>query len=202
MLLFVEWMARRNGAREERGFRALAILLLLLLGLVLLSAVHRMRIYQASYGLTELRVYTVAFMAWLAPVLAWFAFTVLAGRRERFAPGALSLALVAVLALHVMNPDRLIARTNLERATRGLEFDVRHAVSLSDDAMPTLVRQMDAFPLADQCTLVRRIERRPDDWRSWNLSRWRMQALRREMGEEITRIKASCPDTSTSKEDV
>jgi hypothetical protein len=198
MLLLLEWVARRNTAVEERGFRALAVLLLLLLGLVLLSAVHRMRIYQASYGLTELRVYTVAFMAWLAPVLAWFGLTVLAGRRERFVPGALSLALLTVLVLHLLNPDQLIVRTNLERAARGLEFDARHAASLSDDAMPVLAQALDSLAPSAQCVLITRMERRPDEWRSWNLSRWRMRMLLREKQDQVARIKAACPDNTSS----
>lgn len=195
MLLFLEWVGRRSGPVEERSFHALAILLLFLLGLVLLSAVHRMRIYQQSYGLTELRVYTVAFMAWLGPVLAWFGLTVLAGRRERFVPGALSLAFAGVLALHLINPDRLIARTNLERAVQGLEFDVRHAVSLSDDAMPVMVKALEEFTPKQQCILVARMQRQPDDWRSWNLSRWRARNLLQTMEAKLATIQAGCQTT-------
>jgi hypothetical protein len=197
-LLFLEWIGRREGIREHRSFRALATLLLGLLGLVLLSAVHRMRIYQASYGLTELRVYTVAFMAWLGPVLAWFGLTVLAGRRERFIPGVLSLGLLAIVALHLINPDQLIARVNLERAARGLRFDVRHAISLSDDAGPVLARAMTSLAPADQCVLLHRMQRSPGDWRSWNLSRWRMRRVVEEMEGTPGRLKTICPKTTPS----
>ena len=198
MLLFLEWIGRREGAGEERSFRALAILLLGLLGLVLLSAVHRMRIYQASYGLTELRVYTVAFMIWLAPVLAWFGVTVLAGRRERFVPGALSLGFLTIAVLHLINPDQLIARTNLERMAQGQDFDVRHSISLSDDAMPVLVDALDSFSAANYCVLIGRMSRRPDDWRSWNLSRWRLRTRLQETEAKITRLKASCANIKPS----
>jgi hypothetical protein len=197
-LLFLEWIGRRDGAREQGSFRALGTVLLGLLGLVLLSAVHRMRIYQASYGLTELRVYTVAFMAWLAPVLAWFGLTVLAGRRERFIPGVLSFGLIAILLLHLINPDQLIARVNLERASRGHSFDVAHAASLSDDAGPVLARAMNSLALADQCVLVHRLQRSPDDWRSWNLARARMQAVLKDMEATTARLNPLCSKTTPS----
>ena len=57
------------------------------------SGLHRMRLYQGAYGLTELRLYTMAFMLWLGVVFGWFAWTVLRGHRERFAWGALTTAL-------------------------------------------------------------------------------------------------------------
>jgi hypothetical protein len=198
MLLLLEWATRRETASESRSFRALALLLLALLGVVLLSAVHRMRIYQASYGLTELRVYTVAFMAWLAPVLAWFALTVLAGRRERFMPGALSLGMAMILTLHLINPDQLIARTNLDRMARGQNFDIRHAITMSDDAMPDLLRSLDSFNPEARCLLLTRIVRAPGDWRSWNLSRSRVERMLDDMKETVARYKASCPTTPTS----
>jgi hypothetical protein len=199
LLLFLDWIGRRDDARAERSFRSLAILLLGLLGLVLLSAVHRMRIYQASYGLTELRVYTLAFMAWLALVLAWFGLTVLAGRRERFMPGVLSLGFLAILVLHLVNPDQLIMRTNLERALRGQDFDVEHAVSLSDDAMPDLMNALSSLPVADQCVVLHRLESRsPGDWRSWNLSRARTTSRLGERFPAIGPLASRCPQTTPS----
>lgn len=91
---------------ERRGllFRLLAGLQVGLLFVIMASAVARMRLYQAEYGLTELRFYTSAFMGWLAVVFLWFTVTVLRGRRRRFAGGALASAFMTVLTLHALNP--------------------------------------------------------------------------------------------------
>ena len=64
--------------------------MLLLLDIMLASALLRMRLYTAEYGLTELRFYTTAFMGWLVLVFGWFVATVLRGRRERFGAGAIA----------------------------------------------------------------------------------------------------------------
>ncbi|HET6343229.1 MAG TPA: DUF4153 domain-containing protein, partial [Gemmatimonadota bacterium] len=81
-LLAADWLVPVDSSRR-RLFRAAAALLLLLVTAVLASAAIRMSLYVSEYGLTELRLYTSAFMVWLAFVLAWFAGTVLRGRRER-----------------------------------------------------------------------------------------------------------------------
>ena len=83
------------------------------------SALQRVYLYVDEYGLTQLRFYVTAFVAWLAVVLAWFILTVLRGRRDRFAFGALVTAFAAVLAINAVNPDAFVARTNLDRMHDG-----------------------------------------------------------------------------------
>jgi hypothetical protein len=75
-------------------------------------------------------------MTWLAVVLVWFLLTVLRGRRDRFAFGALLSAFAAVLLINAMNPDALIARTNLQRLEEGKRFDACYLTTLSADAAP------------------------------------------------------------------
>jgi Domain of unknown function (DUF4173) len=175
LLLLADWLLRRERPRDELVFRILAGALLLLLGVVMVSALQRMRLYQREYGLTELRLYTTAFMVWLAVVFAWVAATVLRSRRDLFAVGALVSGFAAIFALNALNPDALIARTNLERPN----LDVPYLTRLSDDATPALV---DALPSLDpelRAQLESELASRRDadrDWRTWNWSRSRAQA--------------------------
>jgi len=60
-----------------------------LTGVVMLSALDHMRLYVDANGLTELRVYTTAFMLWIGFILVWFARTILHNRHARFAFGLL-----------------------------------------------------------------------------------------------------------------
>jgi Domain of unknown function (DUF4153) len=176
LLLAAHWTLRKENSADERKFRALAGLLVLLLFVILASAFQRMRLYQSEYGLTELRVYTTAFMVWLAVVLAWFAVTVLRGDRKHFAVGALVAGYGLILALEVLNPDALIARTNLERAREGRKFDARYVASLSSDAVPQLVAALPQLSEEDRCIVSERLLKRwsrkePGDWRTWNYAR-------------------------------
>lgn len=176
---------------ERRGllFRLLAGLQVGLLFVIMASAVARMRLYQAEYGLTELRFYTSAFMGWLAVVFLWFAVTVLRRRRRRFAGGALASAFMTVLTLHALNPDAAIVRANAAQSRTGRPFDAAYASSLSLDAVPALADALPSLDLAARDRTVqtfqeRRIRLSQADWRSWTLPRaLARRALRPDEGQ-------------------
>jgi hypothetical protein len=117
-------------------------------------------------------------LIWMGAMLAWFALTVLRGRRQPFAFGALASGLATVALLFVINPEAIIARTNvtrMESAEALVRFDVAYATSLSADAVPVLIDALPALPPDVQCRLARHMLRRwaPDRERSirnWNWS--------------------------------
>ena len=109
-------------------------------------------------------------------IFVWFAMTVLIGRRERFAFGAVMTGFIAIGALTAVNPDRLIARVNIEHAVAGRDFDAAYAASLSADAVPELVNSLPKLSAPHRCALASRILlNRPlseiHGWRRWNWSR-------------------------------
>ena len=174
LLLFADWVRRREEpGRSDRIFKLLAGALILLLFVVMASALQRMRLYQREYGLTELRVYVTGCMLWIAVVLVWVAFTVLRGRRDLFAVGALASGFAAILAINVVNPDALITRTNLDRPN----LDLPYLMRLSDDATPELAKALPTLdPDQRELLAAELASRRNDqDWRNWNWSRHRAQ---------------------------
>jgi hypothetical protein len=178
LLLSLHWALRKDEPRNERVFRWLAGTQIALLFIIMASAVQRMRLYQICCGLTELRIYTMAFMGWLALVFLWFVNTVLRGRRERFAFGATIAGLCVIAALHFLNPDYLIARVNLARATEGLSLDAKYTTSLSADSVPALVAGLPNLLPSQQAEVRERMLARDwsggaRGWRSWNWSRVR-----------------------------
>jgi hypothetical protein len=174
LLLVLEWAVRPQG-RARTLFASLAGLQVALVLVMLASAFERMRLYRAEYGLTELRVYTTAFMSWLGVLLLLFAGTVLRGRREDFARAALASAVAAVVGLHVFDPERRIVETNRAIARA---FDAGYAAGLSADAVPALVDTVGRLDEADKrrvahALLARWSASAPEDWRAWSLSRRR-----------------------------
>lgn len=164
-------------AAPERLFRALAALLLALLFVIMASALARMNLYRSEYGLTELRVYTTAFMGWLAVVFAWFGATVLRGQRQRFALGAFVSALAALALLFLWNPDAAIVRANAALSRAGHRFDGSYALSLSADAVPELVAALPSLPPANRQAVAAGLLRRwaapaADTPQSWCWGRW------------------------------
>jgi hypothetical protein len=117
-------------------------------------------------------------IGWLALVFLWFLLTVLRGRRERFAFGALVAAFAVVGLLDGLNPDDLIVRVNAARPATPRPFDSRYAASLSADAVPALVEALPTLPESERGMVSARILQRwspPEqpDWRTWNWGRAR-----------------------------
>jgi 4-amino-4-deoxy-L-arabinose transferase-like glycosyltransferase len=161
-------------AREHRRLvRALSAVLVALELAVAVSALQRLRVYEQQYGLTELRIYAIGVVAWLVCVFAWASVTILRGRVRRFAIGAVTAGFVATAALNVVNPDALIARTNLNRP----QADLAYLQKLSDDAVPTLVAHAgtaaDPRVRAALRTQLGAREVGSGGWLSWNASRAR-----------------------------
>jgi hypothetical protein len=176
LLLALEWFLHKHDRVQLRWFRLLAGLQVFLLFVIMASALQRMRLYQSEFGLTELRLYTTAFMGWLALVFTWFVVTVLRGRRDRFAFGMLVASFLAMVALHFLNPDDLIIRTNLDRVGVGRSFDAKYATSLSADAIPALTDRLASLTSSDRVQMASHILKRwsapaHSDWRNWNWSR-------------------------------
>jgi hypothetical protein len=192
LLLLAHWLLRKEQPAHERIFRALAGVQILLLFVIMVSAVERMWLYQQEYGLTEQRLYPTAFMGWLAVVFVWFVLTVLCGRRERFACGALVAGYLLIAVLHFLNPDAFIARTNSARVKAGRSFDARYATWLSADAAPELVSALPSLNPPDGCTVAASILKRwppseKPDWRTWS---WGRAEARRVVNENAATLQA------------
>ncbi len=176
VLLGTEWLLDKSNMRNVIRFRALSATLLVLIGLMMLSAVQRMRLYMDAYGMTQDRFYAMAFMIWIGVVLALFGATVLRGMRNRFAFGAVTTGFMTLAVLNIMNPEAVIVRTNLARAEAGAELDWEYVARLRADAIPELVARAPTSLTEEQCDVFRQAidrwtQREAADWRTWNLSR-------------------------------
>ena len=146
------------------------------------SAVVRMLAYTNEFGLSELRVYTTAFMAWIAVMMVLLSATVLRSRRDSFAFGAFIAGIVAILSLVAINPDALIAQTNLARSDSTHGVDVAYLTTLSADAVPALAAAADSADPVTQRMLVESLDLVRSDllrhsetwgWRSWSFAHHR-----------------------------
>lgn len=130
--------------REEQPFFHLLVSTMIALTFViLLAAFRRLALYEEAYGFTRIRVMSAVFMIWLAILLGVLLAAVLRRRRAWFWTGALVTALGFVLSLNVLNMDGFIARRNIERFHDTGKLDVEYLLTLSDDAIPSVVRLVD-----------------------------------------------------------
>jgi hypothetical protein len=184
VLLSADWLVAKRDLRGLSVVRLLGMLNSALVFVIIISAMSRMVRYSQAFGLTELRVYTSAFMLWIACMFFWLAITVLRGRRRSFAIGALVSGALTLLVLNAINVDGWIVRYNLGMAAarpvtasqRYTGFDAVHAGELSTDAYPDLFMALDELPPEQRCQIAFRMrnrlaELRAADVRTFNFSR-------------------------------
>ncbi len=197
-----------------RAFTVLALALVSLLLIIMASALLRMWLYMQIYGLTQLRIYTTAFMLWLAATFVWLVATTLRDRANRFAFGAMVAGFATLLALNLLNPLDVIVRTNVSRLntpamTNGVEretqLDAIHLAMLAEDgdAVPALLDALPALQPNARCIVAAALlwhwqapagKKLPDkfDWRSLNAGRW--LALQRLAPAQDELNRTACKD--------
>jgi hypothetical protein len=134
LLLALEWVTVRSGARQHRLFRGLALALVALVGVMMFSAYSRMDLYQSAYGYTPLRVYVSVFIPWLAGVFGFFVLMLFRARERIFSLGVLLCAIGFVGHLNMMNVEGTIAQRNIDRYRAGESLDGQLLWSFSVDA--------------------------------------------------------------------
>ncbi len=189
-LLFAVDLALRE---RGRAYRAAALALVALTGVVLASAALRLDLYQRAYGWTELRFYAGVAIVFLAAALALLAWAVLRARMATILQRLATAGVAVALAANAIGPSAVVARANIARAVEpaslavgaSREVDLAYLVSLGDGAMPVLAASLSALPEPERGELERRLRlyalRRaaPGGWQSWNLDRERArEALR------------------------
>ncbi|MEK7725465.1 MAG: DUF4173 domain-containing protein, partial [Acidobacteriota bacterium] len=200
ILLTSHWLLRKDKPINEKIYRVLAGIQIILLFVIMISATQRLLVLTGNlgYGLTTVRFYPMVFMAWLAIVFVWFGLTVLRGVREQFAWGALWSALFVIGTLHVLNPDDFIARTNIRLMNEGRIFDGYYHTKLSDDATPVLLQNINSMSFEHQCHIRSRFKHRLDeiksenDFRSFNFSRWKAKNWLEVNQENF--VETGCPE--------
>lgn len=205
LLLASHWLLRRDERRNETIFRVLAGVQIGLLFVIMASAMQRLVLLtgELGYGWTTVRFYPMVVMIWLAVVFVWFGWTVLRGRRNNFAWGALWSAIVILAATNLMNPDDFIARKNIQLMQQGREYDAwYHTYQLSDDAVPALIESLPVMNAEDACSTKRALydrlvdARGEGDVRSLNWSRESaFRLLESNSGLLINRPECEVPST-------
>jgi len=147
---------------------------------VVASAYQRMNIYTDTFGLTELRFYGMSWLGWVALSLVAAFGTVVRGHSRLFLTGSFLAAVAVMAVINVMNPDAYIARRNIDHAQSvGAAFDARYGTSLSADAAPTLVNNINRISNdRDRYFVAHSLlglgdKLKGGDWREANLARTR-----------------------------
>jgi hypothetical protein len=176
-LLLLESRVATTGL-ARRLLRILAGTQVALLLVIMASALHRMLLYQAEFGLTEERFFATALIGGIAVTACWFVGTALQGEAVRFMRGAIAGWVVWLGMLHAVNPDRVIVEANIRHAEAGHTLDSPHLLRLSPDAIPAIVDALPRIPEPERSWLTVELQRRGlphRDLRGWSIGHARAE---------------------------
>jgi hypothetical protein len=162
-LLVASRAALRPGRALARRHTLLSLPLIGLLGATIVSAMLRMKLYVHYYGMTTERFYPLIVMVWLTAVLVWLAITVLRDWGRPFVAGTVISGLVTLAALNIADPDLIVARINIDRATRWAQadapaLDLRFLSQLGGRAIALATRETLAAPVGLEGSKARELD--------------------------------------------
>lgn len=147
LILIASNITHRETATQRHVFSGLGIGIVALVLVMLISAFQRLLLYEAAYGFSRLRTYTHVFILFLALLLIAVVALEILNRERLFALAALIASLGFALSLSLMNVDGFIVRQNVDRAVRGETFDASYLTGLSTDSIPALAAAYQTQPL-------------------------------------------------------
>ncbi len=160
-------------------------------GIVMISAVRRLSLYEDVFGFTELRFYSHSFIFFLVVTFGLLVYNLWSRQPQSTLLSRLAMATVLyIVTLNIINPDVFIARQNLERYRETGKLDTDYLVyDLSQDAIDVklqAIKESDDAETTEDMTRALCIWRdggyfvpfqddrtgqylHPDDgWRAWN----------------------------------
>jgi len=195
LLLTTEKYVRTAESEHTAGFKLLSTALVVQVTLIIASAFMRLLLYEQAYGFTTLRLYSHCFVIWLALVFLFVLIKIDFDKRENTFAVRVFISMILFLAfMNFLNPDSFIAKRNIERYNVTGRLDTDYLFSLSDDAIPELVKVLENAdsnalpPLTKE--LYQRYSNRKDysyyqGWQSMNLSRMQAEKILRVKIEEL-----------------
>ncbi len=144
--------------------RIFASLLTIFSGIVCVSALKRMMLYQAEFGQTLLRVHVHAWIiGMMVLLLIGLVFILLRKNLRTLILVEAAVVLVLFVGMSSWNIERFIVNTNIDRSLGSEEsLDTLYLTELSTDAVPTLFDRFDELSEEDRATLEEHFENRYD----------------------------------------
>jgi hypothetical protein len=138
-----------RGTRRHVAFQAICTVLILLTGVILLSALKRLGLYEQAYGWTRLRLLSHAFCYLVAAVLILLAAQLYWNRRHLLIAGVVGAGFLTLAAVNAINPDAYIAKRNISAFRFNQKTGLGYLNLLSADAVPTVIdRTRNGGPLS------------------------------------------------------
>ncbi len=133
----------RKEKKNRVVFSALTGLMTAFIGVILLSSLQRLALYEAAYGFTRLRAYSHICVIWIGILFLAILVLEILGAHRYFTLATLISVAGFVLTMNAVNIDGFIIRENFERLSdEEAALDTYYLNTLSDDGIPFLIERV------------------------------------------------------------
>lgn len=200
-LLFLteKYIVKKDTGWHFLGFKIFGGVLVIQVIIIMTSAFARLSLYEQAYGFTTLRLYSHAFIIFLAVVFFLLLYKIIKDKEEnKFLFNVFISIILFLAAMNFLNPDAFIARKNIERLADTGKLDIDYLNSLSDDALPESIKALgapnDDIRKSISRDLYWRFQNRVDapdfsKWQSLNISRMNAEKILRPKIQEFEQYK-------------
>ena len=135
----------RKEKKDRVVFSALTGVMTAFIGVILVSSLQRLALYEAAYGFTRLRAYSHLCVIWIGILFLAILVLEILGKHRYFTLASLAAVAAFVLTMNAVNVDALIVKSNIQRLSDPEAIlDTNLLKDLSMDSLPALIKLADA----------------------------------------------------------
>ncbi|HLD22126.1 MAG TPA: DUF4173 domain-containing protein, partial [Patescibacteria group bacterium] len=170
--------------KRQKQFLIPALILIVEVIVVMVSAFKRLSLYIDAYGMTMLRFYVAWFIILLFVLFVLLAVKFIQSKQEQFFAFSTLLSIAAFLiVVNLVNPDAFIMKYNMAQYYRTGKIDIAHIEELSADAESEKIELYQALNGEEKTALLALLQKQKTklqhDSAHWQSANWaRTRALK------------------------
>lgn len=144
IIMVLSGITKRESKRSRITFSVLTSAMTAFIGVILLSSLQRLALYESAYGFSRLRTYSHLCILWIGVLFLAILGLEIAQKHRFFTLASVAAVAGFVLTMNLVNVDGLIIRRNIQRLeVEEAALDTHYLNTLSDDAIPVLISELD-----------------------------------------------------------
>lgn len=200
IIMVLSSITKRETKPNRITFSVLTGAMTAFIGVILVSSLQRLALYEAAYGFSRLRTYSHLCILWVGILFLAVLGLEIAQKHRYFTLASLAAVAGFVLTMNLVNVDGLITRRNIQRLeVEKAALDTHYLHTLSEDAIPTLIekwedpflskREKDEIAAVLACRAFTLAEVNHQKWQSFTLPVYRARKALDENSEIWEDIK-------------
>lgn len=144
IIMVLSGITKRESRPSRITFSALTGAMTIFMGVILVSSLQRLTLYESAYGFSRLRTYSHLCILWIGVLFLAILGLEIAQKHRFFTLASVAAVAGFVLTMNIVNVDGLIIRRNIQRLeVEAAALDTHYLNTLSDDAIPVLISELD-----------------------------------------------------------